>query len=107
LTTNQIQNLRVLAAAVESDWIDIAEKTGKDWSEESDKLIEMPSSRRLERYLLDLDRPALEELIAVYLYFTGVKATFEECRKKASHESIEFFLWEPCGEMFNILSNLL
>jgi hypothetical protein len=107
LTVEQIRELCVLAAAFETDRVAIGDKTGRDWSLESDELIRLPSSQSLVRYVLALDPAAREELIAVHLYHVEVKPTFEECRRRAAKLSIEYLLCEPLVELLGVLSGLL
>jgi hypothetical protein len=107
LTVEQIRELCVLAEAFEADRVAIVDKTGCDWSMESNDLISLPSSQSLERYVLALDRTAREELIAVHLYHVEAKPTFEDCRRRAAELSVNYLLCEPLVELLPVLSGLL
>ena len=71
---------------------------------DTDALPDRPAHQALVRYIKRLPRPALIELVAVWLLHEGVYQHFDKCRDAAAAMGIDGFIdAEPLVEMFEVI----
>lgn len=104
LTPEHIATLLHLSEDVENDWDELDEKTGTDWSQQTDTLSDRPAHKAMVSYIKQMPRPAIVELIAVWLLHEGVYQDIGKCRDEATAFDIGGFIdAQPLVEMFEVM----